>query len=212
MPSKRGTGPAGRKSVASAWRSLILKVTLRGVKPPIWRRLRVAEELTLRDLHHVLQVSLGWTDSHLHEFEISDSRYGMPEPFEDLGEPPQDERKYRLGELLAEGGRAVYLYDFGDSWEHVLVLERITSVPGGSARAECLAGARSCPPEDCGGPYGYAELLEALSDPGHERHAELREWAGPHIDPEAFDLDAINRDLRGAGSTAWRRQRELFYK
>jgi len=212
MPSKRKAAPAGAKSVGSPASGLILKVTLRGVKPPIWRRLRVSRELTLRDLHHVLQVSLGWTDSHLHQFVIGDVRYGLPDPEEDFGESPLDERKFRVGDLLPDGGRAQYEYDFGDGWEHSIVVERITSLPdGGNNKAECLAGARSCPPEDCGGPHGYADLLEALANPADRRHAELREWAGPHFDPGGFDLDAINQGLRGAGSAAWRKEREQFY-
>jgi len=188
-----------------------LKVTLREVRPPIWRRLRVAADFTLRDLHHVLQVALGWTDSHLHEFRVSGKRYGMPDPAEDFGEPLLDEVDYRVGDLLKKGGRAEYAYDFGDGWEHAIVVEDTVALDARAPRAECLAGARACPPEDCGGPHGYAELLEAIADPAHERHEELREWVDPHFDPEKYDLDLVNRQLRGAGTPAWRRKRERFY-
>src|SRR3954462_12596266 len=100
----------------------ILKVALRGVKPPIWRRLRVATDLTLRELHHVLQIALGWTDSHLHEFEIRGKRYGMPDPEEDFGEPPLDEQDYELKDLLRKGNRFEYQYDFSDDWRHEIVV------------------------------------------------------------------------------------------
>src|SRR5947209_9588338 len=114
----------------------ILKVALRGVKPPIWRRLRVATDLTLRDLHHVLQIALGWTDSHLHEFEIGGKRYGMPDPDEDLGEPPLDEQDYTLGELLQPRQRVDYLYDFGDSWHHEIVVEQKEPATSSAPKAE----------------------------------------------------------------------------
>ncbi|HET7786367.1 MAG TPA: plasmid pRiA4b ORF-3 family protein [Myxococcales bacterium] len=203
----RAARPLRGRSVA-----YVLKVTLREVRPPIWRRVRVAGDLTLRELHHVLQIALGWTDSHLHEFEIGEKRYGMPDPEEDFGEPPLDEQEYELQNLLRKGNRFEYHYDFGDDWRHQIVVEREETPEQSAPKAECLAGARGVPPEDCGGPSGYADLLEALADPAHERHAELREWAGPYFAPEEIDLALINRELRGAGSVAWRRHRERFYR
>src|SRR5438874_5378567 len=107
--------------------AFLLKVTLRGVRPPIWRRIRVAGDLTLRELHHVLQIALGWTDSHLHEFEIGGKRYGMPDPQEDIRPSPLDEQNYRLIELFRKGSRAEYLYDFGDDWRHEVVVEDAVS-------------------------------------------------------------------------------------
>lgn len=211
MPLRLRTAPTSKPTKGPAGSGCVVKVTLRGVKPAVWRRLQIASDLTLRDLHHALQVAMGWTDSHLHEFDVEGSRYGMPDPQEDFGEPSLDERKFTVGDVLREGARAEYLYDFGDGWRHQLKVERVAALPAGSARVQCLAGARSCPPEDCGGPYGHADLLEALADPGNERHAELKEWVGPYYDPEAFDLAAINRDLRGVGSAAWRRKRERYY-
>jgi len=188
-----------------------LKVTLREVRPPIWRRLRVAGDLTLRELHHVLQIALGWTDSHLHEFEIRGRRYGMPDPQEDLGEPPLDEAKFSLDDLLRTGGRAEYTYDFGDGWSHEIVVEDSVPLDPRGLKAECLAGKRACPPEDCGGAHGYADLLEALADSSHESYAEMKEWVGPYFSPEEFDLALVTRELRGAGTAAWRRKRERFY-
>jgi len=191
--------------------SYLLKVKLSEVRPPIWRRLRVAADLTLRDLHHVLQIALGWTDSHLHEFEIRGKRYGMPDPEEDLGEPALDEVSYRLAELLRKGGRAEYTYDFGDGWSHEIVVEDTVPLDPHGLKAECLAGERARPPEDCGGAHGYADLIRALADPSHESHVEMKEWVGPYFAPEEFDLAFVNRALGGAGTAAWRRKRERFY-
>ena len=104
--------------------------------------------------------------------------------------------------MLRKGGRGAYHYDFGDSWRHAIVVEDAVSLGANAPKAERLAGARACPPEDCGGAYGYAELLEALGDPSNERHAELQEWVGPHFAPEEFDLASVNRELRDAGAAA----------
>ena len=106
----------------------------------------------------------------------------------------------------------MYHYYFGDSCRHAILVEDAVSLGASAPKAECLAGARVCPPEDCGGAYGYAELLEALGDPSNERHAELQEWVGPDFAPKEFDLASVNRELRGAGSSAWRRGRERFYR
>jgi hypothetical protein len=211
MPKKTKAARSAKKASQHSDTAYVLKVALREVRPPIWRRLRVAADLSLRDLHHVLQVALGWTDSHLHEFEIGGRRYGMPAPEEDYGEPPLDEQDHRLSGLLRKGSRAEYIYDFGDGWQHDIVVESEVSSIGTALKAECLAGARARPPEDCGGAPGYADLLEALADPSNERHAALKEWVGPHFAPEELDLASVNRELRGAGSAAWRRKRERFY-
>jgi len=188
----------------------VLSVTLSEVKPPVWRRLRVASDLTLRDLHHVLQIAMGWDDCHLHEFEIDGKRYGMPDPLEDRGRSPLDEQDYKLAALLRRVTRFGYLYDFGDEWRHEIVVEDSVSREPDAPKAQCLDGARACPREDCHGALGYADLLGALSRTS-KRSAELREWVGPDFDPEKFDLDVVNRELRGAGTAAWRRKRERFY-
>ena len=203
IPLRRNTSP----NIGA----FILKVVLRGVKPPIWRRLRVATDLTLRDLHHVLQIAIGWTDSHLHEFEVGGKRYGMPDPQEDIGPSTLDEQNYRLTELFRKGIRADYLYDFGDDWRHQIVVEDVVSSESNAPKAQCLAGARACPPEDCHGPHGYGDLLEVLANPSNKRYAELREWVGPYFAPEDFDPAFVNRELRGAGSASWRRKCEQFY-
>lgn len=188
--------------------ALELKVTLLEIRPAIWRRLRVPGSLTLRELHHVMQIAVGWTDSHLHEFEIDGRRYGMLAPDGDeFGEPPLDEREFTLGAVVRPGARFEYAYDFGDDWKHQIIVEKS---PGGQATG-CLDGERAAPPEDCGGPLGYARLLEVLAQPRHPEHRDLHNWVGPHFDPERLDLAAINRALRGAGTAAFRRKREQFY-
>jgi hypothetical protein len=174
-----------------------LKVTLKGIRPPVWRRVQVSGDLTLGQLHRVLQIVMGWTDSHLHQFIVDGERYATPSP-DDWGEPPSDERKVRVHDLARAKTRLRYEYDFGDGWEHDVLVEKI--VPAHPERAAvCVAGRRACPPEDCGGPWGYAELLEILADPKHEEHAERREWLGRKFDPEEFDMAATNSILSKYG-------------
>jgi hypothetical protein len=172
-----------------------VKVTLLWTDPPVWRRLLLPADLTLEQLHIALQISMGWHDSHLHEFFAGGRRFGPPEPGEDC----LDEGKSRLPELLASAGaKAIYTYDFGDSWEHEILLEeRLPAAPGQPYPA-CTAGEGACPPEDCGGVPGYYELLEAIGDPKHERRAEVRAWLGTGRDPRVFPIEKVNLLLHGA--------------
>jgi hypothetical protein len=174
-----------------------LKVTLAGSKPPIWRRLLVAD-MTLGKLHEVLQVAMGWTDSHLHDFDIDSVTYGEPNP-EDRAmglTPTRNEKTVRLSKVLGyPGAKANYTYDFGDGWEHRLVVEKILPAMPDAAYPSCVAGKGNCPPEDCGGIGGYKNLLEILADPDHEEHEEMLEWVGGNFDPEAFDINKINEAL-----------------
>lgn len=211
QPKRKKIVPLRPRPEKRAGSAFVLHVALSEIAPPVWRRLRVAGDLTLRELHHVLQIAMGWTDSHLHEFRIGKLAYGMLDPEEDIGESPRDECDFPLYRVLKKGARAEYVYDFGDDWIHQLRVEEVEPLSPAEFKATCLAGARACPPEDCGGPYGYASLLEALADPAHERHDETREWVGPHFAPEEFDIRLVNRELRGAGTGAWRRKRERFY-
>lgn len=185
-----------------------LEVTLRGIRPPIWRRLRVAGSLTLRELHHVLQIALGWDDKHLHEFRIGEMRYGMAIPGQ---EKIPDEREYRLEALLCAIPAFEYLYDFGDDWTHEVTVAPVPLTTR-SPKAECLDGDRAAPLEDCGGPDSYMDLLKAIARPGSARGRDLLEWAGPDFAPLKFDLTAINRELRTAGTKAFLRRRERFYE
>jgi len=174
-----------------------LKVTLLGTRPPIWRRLLVPSDLNLTQLHDVLQVAMGWHDGHLHEFSAGGRRFGPPDPGDQfMADDVEDERKVRVFSLFGRtGAKALYTYDFGDTWEHSVVLEkRLPAVPN-MIYPICTDGQLACPPEDCGGIPGYYDLLDALRDPAHEEHQQLRDWVGGDYDPEVFAMEAINRIL-----------------
>ncbi len=174
-----------------------LKITLRDSKPPIWRRIQVPGDITLAELHLVFQRVMGWENDHLHAFAIGGIQYSEPEPapYENDGEI-QDENSVTLNQVVSGKAKFSYEYDFGDSWEHQIILEKVLPPETGVQYPVCLTGKRACPPEDCGGIWGYAELLEAISDPNHPEHDERLEWLGDEFDPGAFDLEAINQDLR----------------
>lgn len=194
--TQKTEGKSSKKSrIGSVYQ---FKVTLKGISPPIWRRFQVTDDVTLRKLHRILQVIMGWENSHLHLFEIGDIRYSVPSPDgPDLFDSyTKDERRVKLSRLaLAEKSRFIYEYDFGDSWTHEILVEKILA-PGPDVKYPvCIAGKRSAPPEDCGGIWGYAELVEAILDPDHPEHEDLLDWVGGDFDPEEFDLVAINREL-----------------
>lgn len=178
-----------------------IKVTLIGSKPPIWRRILVADTTTLSRLHIILQIVMGWDDYHLHMFTINEQIYGDPEDDEygDLG--TKNEARFKLNQLVSgEGFKFQYEYDFGDSWEHGLIVEKMLPVDPstGSGRVRyplCVAGKRACPPEDVGGIWGYQEFLEAIADPEHPEHDRNLEWVGGTFDPERFDLEEVNESL-----------------
>jgi len=164
-----------------------LKVTLRGVKPPVWRRVVVPGHWHLGRVHSVLQVAMGWSNAHLHEFEVDGVRFGEPDPDWDDGRVRR-EATARLHEVVPDvGARMDYTYDFGDDWRHSVVVEALGEP---AQRATCVAGRRACPPEDCGGAWGYAEMLAAVDDPKHPDHEEYAEWLGV-FDPDAFDTAGI---------------------
>ena len=172
-----------------------LKITLQGSKPPIWRRIQVRGSTTLAKLHAILQIVMGWTDSHLHQFIVGDVYYGIPDP--DWGDEVKSERRVKLGHIVARvNDRLVYEYDFGDSWAHTIVVEQVLVPEPGTTYPVCLTGKRACPPEDVGGIWGYAEFLEAIRDPRHPEHATMLQWVGGHFDPQAFDVAAVNRAFK----------------
>jgi hypothetical protein len=176
-----------------------LKVTLKGSKPAIWRRFAVPASIKLDKLHDVLQTVMGWCGDHLHEFiGMDDTRYGGTDPLGfELDSDAEDERKYRLRDLAPGAGfRFTYEYDFGDGWEHTVEVLKVGPPLPNMDHALCLAGKRACPPEDCGGIWGYRDLLRVLADPADAEHAEKLEWLGGAFDPERFDLDALNARLR----------------
>lgn len=172
-----------------------LKITLKDSQPPIWRRVQVPGDVSLAKLHRIIQEVMGWSDSHLHQFLVGATYYGVPDP-DDLSET-KNEKSVRLGELVTKPRqRLLYEYDFGDDWEHEVVVEKILDADPGVRYPVCLGGARARPPEDCGGIFGYADFLEAIRDPKHEQHDEMLEWIGGEFDPEAFDLETVNNFLR----------------
>jgi len=171
-----------------------IKVTLNGIRPPIWRRLLVPSSLSLMDLHDVLQIAVGWTDSHLHQFVARGILYGQPDP--EVGMGQVNERRVRLDEVLrAEKDAMTYEYDFGDGWEHKIILEKVLRNAEDDVAPSCIAGARACPPEDCGGIWGYANLLKIISDSSHPEHREMLEWLGDQFEPERFDISETNSVL-----------------
>lgn len=182
-----------------------LKVTLRHIRPPVWRRLQVGGDTTLGQLNRYLQVAMGWWNSHLHLFQIGRTEYRQPDPEEDLfwESTAKDENAAVLGEVVpAEKEKFRYVYDFGDHWEHEIVVEKILPRGGDLAYPVCLAGQRACPPEDCGGPGGYRELLQALSDPDHPEHESWTEWVPDGFEAEECDLEELNRRLRSPDTYA----------
>jgi hypothetical protein len=176
-----------------------LKVTLVGPRPAIWRRLVVPSDVTLDEVHWIIQVAMPWGNSHLHQFHDPDGETRYSDPQFAL-EDTKDESITRLDAVLRRPRDAiVYEYDFGDGWEHLVALEKVVAPPANSKRSvECTGGKRAAPPDDCGGVGGYEDLVEAVGDEGHERHEELLDWLGGEFDPEAFDVDEVNRRLKKA--------------
>jgi hypothetical protein len=173
----------------------VIKISLVRSRPPIWRRFRVPGETTLDRLHNIIQIVMGWEDCHLHSFTIAGECY--TKAYEDAEYDERDEADFSLAALISKPKtKFSYEYDFGDGWEHALVVEKISEVATEfDARLECLAGKRKCPPEDVGGVHGYCVFCEAKNDPKHPEHDNWSEWYPDEFDPEAFDLDGINQDL-----------------
>ena len=171
-----------------------LKITLDRIKPPIWRRIQIAGDTKLGKLHDILQIVMGWEDGHLHQFVTGDVSYGIPDP--DFPDNLRSERNIRLDKIAGQGDSLIYEYDFGDGWEHTIKIEKVIAPEKDQHYPVCLDGKRACPPEDCGGPWGYQHLLEVLANPQDEEHEEMQEWYGTDFDPEAFALVEINKMLR----------------
>jgi len=178
----------------------LLKIVLLDIEPDIWRRFMVPGSITMDRLHDVIQIVMGWTDSHLHEFTISKKRYT---------EYPEEEEhglecgRYRLGDLIKQNGRKFnYLYDFGDSWLHKVTLED-SRYSNSKLRfpIACLEGARACPPEDVGSIPGYYEFCKILKDPDHPEHESYKTWVSGfyghngEFDSEAFDIERVTYEL-----------------
>ena len=173
---------------------LQLKLTLRDIEPPIWRRLLVPGSVTLLRLHRIFQIAMGWEDYHLYGFRIAEADYGEPDPDGPMG--MKSARRAKLGQVVTHRRQVfTYQYDFGDDWHHDIVVEEIGSPQPGVNYPVLIDGSRACPPEDCGGPWGYGGLLAIIRDPSHEEYPDRLEWLREGFDPEVFDRDQVNRRL-----------------
>lgn len=182
---------------------LTLTITLDYLEPPIWRRVEVPNYMTLGDLHIIIQSAMGWQRCHMHEFIVKKQRYSESMAFEDLfaDDLAMDEQQVRLSEVLKrKRSKLKYIYDFGDSWQHTVVVDSIEDPEPGQAYPRCTGGARSCPPEDSGGVGGYARMLQIVEDPNHPEHENYKAWLGEGFDPEAFDRDEAEFVLRAYGT------------
>ncbi len=169
-----------------------LYVELADVRPKVWRRLLVPITIELPRLHVMLLWGTGWDGGHVHEFIFGDANYAAVEPLSDLPDGVMDEQNVSLREALGRRQSFVYVYDYGDNWQHKVKVEKIVALDAPISKAVCIAGENACPPEDVGGAPGYEEFLEALADPTHSEHDMLKEWIGRPFDPKAFDLTEIN--------------------
>ena len=174
-----------------------VKIRLLGVsKPPVWRRLLIPPGIQLDHFHEVVQLATGWSNYHMHVFSTESGEYGVVDP--ELGF--LDERETTLSQLLSEpGDRIHYTYDFGDNWEHEIMLEDVLEADPEQLCPVCIAGKGACPPEDCGSVWGYARLREVLADPSDAEHATMLEWleleSASDFDAAAFEIEAVNDSL-----------------
>ena len=186
-------------SIPASERLFQFKITLADSVPPIWRRIQVKDS-SLDKFHERIQTAMGWTNSHLHQFDINGQRHGNPELLDDGFEDfdAVDSTVTKLSDILPRDGSSfsfLYEYDFGDGWEHAVLFEGCPRAEKGRRYPLCVEGERRCPPEDVGGIWGYGEFLDALEDPNHERHAEYVRWGGK-FDPEEFDADNTSKAMR----------------
>ena len=172
-----------------------LKITLNYTKPPVWRRFIVDSDIKLPDLHKVIQTVMGWYNSHLHQFLINEDYYSLPD--DEFESDSIDYRKVKLDRVItAPKQKFSYEYDFGDGWEHTIVLEKILPKEMQAKHPVCIDGKRNCPPEDCGGIPGYEDLCDIMQKPKSKNYREMIEWLGEVYDPEKFDLESINDMLK----------------
>ena len=182
---------------ASEPRVYQLKVTLQHVQPPIWRRLQVWGDSSLADLHDAIQAAVGWTNSHLHEFLIGETRYGERDLEQEDVANVQDEAQVLLSDVLdGPGMRFHYVYDFGDGWQHEILVEKLLPPDPDVFYPICTDGQRACPPEDVGGVPGFERFMQAMADPADPEHNEYMTWFGGEFDPEEFDLEEANEALQ----------------
>ena len=178
-------------------RILQLKISLVGLKPMIWRRLLVEDSISFYKLHNIIQKAMGWENYHLFEFDQGSLYIGIPEGG-DYSSEIKDSKKIKLSHVFTEEKQILnYIYDFGDSWKHKILVEKILVKDHLQKYPLCIDGNRSCPPEDCGGVWGYEEMLEIKSDKSHPEYEEkIVEWLGEDFDPEKFDIEEVNKLLK----------------
>jgi len=173
-----------------------LKVSLKDAKPPIWRRFLVDSSVSLPKFHEAIQIVMGWTNSHMHQFIARNRYFGVPDPDFDFAET-LDENKFRLNQLLKKEKESInYEYDFGDGWVHKIALEKILPFDPETPLPLCIKAKGACPPEDVGGVWGYYDFLEALNDPDHPEHEEYKEWIGGEFDPSVYNIKEVNALLK----------------
>jgi len=174
-----------------------LKITLRGCRPSVWRRVVVRADVTLARLHRVIQIAMGWLGGPLYHFRVGRVCYGIPHPDLDQVEGESlEEKPFTLTDLAPTAKkRFVYEYDF-DCWEHTVVVEKVLPPNADFKHPICLGGANACPPEDCGGSQGYAEFVEAMADPKHKQHKQMQAWVGKAWDATLFSPEEANAALR----------------
>lgn len=171
-----------------------IQVVLNNTKPKIWRRLLVNSDTLLVDFHRIIQTTMGWTNSHLHRFYDGKTDYA-PKEFEI--EDCKNSRTIKLNTILKkEKSKILYEYDFGDGWNHDIILEKIIRDEVIEQIPRCIKGNGHCPPEDCGGPWGFNELLQVIANPKHEDYESMVEWIGEKFDPDYFDIEEINQNLK----------------
>ncbi|MBI4980196.1 plasmid pRiA4b ORF-3 family protein [Candidatus Woesearchaeota archaeon] len=171
-----------------------LKITLRDSQPPIWRRIKIKDNISFHKLHEIFQVVMGWTNSHLYDFQVDGQRLSVPKYF-DWDDKLMDSRKIRIS-TLKPSQKFDYTYDFGDCWEHQIIVEKIEPNEMGLPHPVCIKGKLSCPPDDCGGIGGYYRLLHVRRNKNHPEYKELiKEWLGEDFDPNYFEIEEINKEL-----------------
>ncbi len=173
---------------------LELDIVLQGSKPKIWRRVLVPEDMTFHDLHYIIQFAMGWTHSHLHQFIVGKYQRRIGIPFDDDFDEMEDSREIKINSILnVPKAKIVYEYDFGDGWEHIVEVKKLHESEAGKTYPLLFGGAMACPPEDCGGIWGYQDLVEKMKQKGTEEYEDLVEWLGGEFDPEEFDMDKFNK-------------------
>lgn len=172
-----------------------LNITILDSNPSIWRRVLIGDDTLLPDLHKIIQSVMGWTNSHMHQFIQRGVCYGASDPWGEM--EVKNYEKIKVSSLLKkENDRLIYEYDFGDNWAHDIVLEKISEKEEGQYYPVCIDGENACPPEDCGGIWGYEDMLMILNNPGHEEYEDTLEWLGDDFDPQDFNKEEVNQLLQ----------------